>query len=236
LLPPQESKKALKRFFDRNRVGQLTDLFEVLQTHSRMSVFRRLKSLGYFSSFTHAGRYYTLANLPQFDRWGLWFHHQVGFSKVGTMKATIASVVQGSPGGMTPKELRGLLKLPVSNTLYNTLHELVGSSELVAHKSGGVSLYVSADAQRAAEQIASRQELRAAMAEIFRVATDEEVVEVLVEALRAAPEIPEPDIVAERLVARGIGLEPHHVQQVYEEHRLVPGKKTAGPGSRPSRR
>jgi len=72
-------------------------------------------------------------------------------------------------------------------------------------------------------------------AEVFRVATDEEVVEVLVEALRAAPEVPAPTIVAGRLVARGVRLEPHHVEQVYEEHGLVPGKKTGRPSSRPSR-
>jgi len=33
---------------------------------------------------------------------------------------------------------------------------------------------------------------------------------VLVEALRAAPEVPPPDLVAQRLIARGVHLEPHH--------------------------
>jgi hypothetical protein len=80
--------------------------------------------------------------------------------------------------------------------------------------------------------VAARREL----AERLRVATDEEVVEVLVEALRAAPEIPAPALVSGRLVARGVRLEAHHVEQVYEEHALVPGKKTAGPSSRRSRR
>ena len=130
MLTPQESETKLKRFFGKYRVGQLEDLFQLLQTRSRMSVFRRLKTLGYLSSFTHAGRYYTLANLPEFDRWGLWFHRQVGFSKVGTLKATIVELVQSASDGMTPKEMRGLLRLPVSNTLYNTLHELVHSAQL----------------------------------------------------------------------------------------------------------
>ena len=236
MLAPQESEKRLKRFFGKYRIGQLEDLFEVLQTRSRMSVFRRLKSLGYLSSFTHAGRYYTLANFPQFDRWGLWFHRQVGFSKVGTMKATIVELVQGSADGMTPKELRGLLRLPVSNTLYNTIHELVHSSQLQSQRLAGFPLYVSANPERAVKQITARQELRASLAEMLRVATDEEVVEVLVEALRAAPKIPAPAIVAGRLVARGVRLEPHHVEQVYEEHGLVPGKKTARSRSKRSGR
>lgn len=236
MLTPQESETKLKRFFGKYRVGQLEDLFQLLQTRSRMSVFRRLKTLGYLSSFTHAGRYYTLANLPEFDRWGLWFHRQVGFSKVGTLKATIVELVQSASDGMTPKEMRGLLRLPVSNALYNTLHELVHSAQLQSQRLAGFPLYVSAAPERAAKQIAAREALRASLAEMLRVATDEEVVEVLVEALRAAPQIPAPALVAGLLVARGVRLEPHHVEQVYEEHGLVPGKKTARSRSKRSGR
>jgi len=236
MLAPEQSKKALRRFFHKQRIGQLTDFFQVLHTTSRMSVFRRLKTLGYLSSFTHAGRYYTLGELPQFDQWGLWFHRQVGFSRAGTLKSTIVELVNGSATGMTPKELRELLKLPASNTVYNTLHELFHSRQLRQQKLAGFSIYLGVDRQRAAEQVAARRELAAALTEMLRVATDEEVVEVLVEALRAAPEIPAPAVVARRLVARGVRLEPHHVTQVYEEHGLSPGKKTARPSSLPSRR
>jgi hypothetical protein len=236
MLTPQESEKKLKRFFGKYRVGQLDDLFQLLQTRSRMSIFRRLKTLGYLSSFTHAGRYYTLANLPEFDQWGLWFHRQVGFSKVGTLKATIVELVQSASDGMTPKEMRGLLRLPVSNTLYNTLHELVHSAQLQSQRVSEFPVYVSADPERAAKQIAAREALRASLAGMLRVAGDEEVVEVLVEALRAAPKIPAPAIVAGRLVARGVRLEPHHVEQVYEEHGPVPGKKTARSRSKRSGR
>jgi hypothetical protein len=151
ILPPMESEKALRKFFGKHSIGQLDELFQVLQTDSRMSVFRRLKALGYLSSFTHSGRYYTLSSRPQFDGMGLWFHHEVGFSTVGTLKATIVGLVEGSAGGMTPKELRVLLRLPVSNTLYNTLHELAHGMQLQSQKSAGLSLYVSAEASRAAE-------------------------------------------------------------------------------------
>lgn len=235
MLPAIESQKALRKFFGRHVIGQLDDLFEVLQTHSRMSVFRRLKALGYLSSFTHGGRYYTLASQPRFDDMGLWFHHEVGFSRVGTLKATIVGLVEGSAGGMTPKELRVLLRLPASNALYNTLRDLSHGMQLQSQNTAGVSLYVSADAKRAAEQLRYREQVDRDIAEKLRVATDEEVVEVLVEALKEAPEIPEPEVVARRLVARGIQLEPHHVEQVYEAHGLVPGKKTARPGSGRSR-
>lgn len=236
MLSPMDSEKALRKFFDKHGIGKLDELFQVLETQSRMSVFRRLKALGYLSSFTHGGRYYTLSCVPDFDDMGLWFHREVGFSRAGTLKETIFELVEDSSGGMTPKEMRSLLKLPASNALYNTLHELTRDLRLQSQKHAGFSLYVSSDADRAAEQLRHRKQTDRDIAEMLRVATDEEVVEVLAEALRAAPVIPEPAVVARRLVARGILLEPHHVEQVYEAHGLVPGKKTPGHNSRRSRR
>jgi hypothetical protein len=59
---------------------------------------------------------------------------------------------------------------------------------------------------------------------------------VLIETLRVAPELPDSSLVATRLVARGLRIEPHHVEQVFEEHGLVPGKKTAPPSCPRSQR
>ena len=228
----QESTEALRRLTRRSAVFDLETLFRLLGTRSRMTVFRRLRQLGYHSSYTHAGRYYTLCDIPRFDEHGLWFHREIGFSRAGTLKRTVALLVEQTPDGRTHEELAQLLRVRVHNTLLDLLRQgLIGRERLQS-----VFLYVSADRATAAAQVAARKELVSALAEMLRVATDEEVVEVLVEALRAAPEIPAPVVVAERLVARGVRLEPHHVEQVYEAHGLLPGKKTARPSSRRSRR
>jgi hypothetical protein len=221
----------VQQLLRRRSVVDLEQLSGVLGTRSRMTVFRRLRQVGYLSSFTHGGRYYTLPDLPRFDAQGLWFHRDIGFSRAGTLKETVALQVEQSPDGRTHDELQQLLRVRVHNTLLDLLrHGRLGRETLQR-----VYVYVSADSTRAAAQLTERRELAAVLAEVFRVATDEEVVEVLVEALRAAPEVPAPALVAQRLVARGVRLEPHHVEQVYEEHGLVRGKKTAPPSSRPSR-
>jgi hypothetical protein len=88
MLSPGSSEEALRRLFRRQPVNELAELQRVLETTSRMSVFRRLKVLGYLSSFTHGGRFYTLEELVCLDQWGLWFHRDVGFSRAGTLKAT----------------------------------------------------------------------------------------------------------------------------------------------------
>ena len=56
---------------------------------SRRSLFRDLARVGYLSSYTHAGRYYTLKEIPVFDEHGLWFYQGIGFSHAGTLKATV---------------------------------------------------------------------------------------------------------------------------------------------------
>lgn len=227
-----DAPEVLHRLARRSSVFDLDMLRGALMTSSRMTVFRKLRQVGYLSSFTHAGRFYTLRDIPQFDRFGLWFHRDVGFSEAGTLKETVALLVEQTPDGRTHDELSHLLRVRVHNTLLDLLRQgRIGRERL-----DRVFLYVSPDSTKAAAQVAARRELAASLAEMLRVATDEEVVEVLVEALRAAPEIPDEAVVAARLVARGVRLEPHHVTQVYEEHGLSPGKKTARPSSRPSRR
>ena len=64
---PDEARGALRRLFQRQRTAELKDLFAVLETRSRMTVFRRLSTVGYLSSYSHAGRYYTLADVPEFN-------------------------------------------------------------------------------------------------------------------------------------------------------------------------
>lgn len=223
---------ALNALFKHKRVARLPELRKALGVSSRTSVFFALKRVGYYSSYSHAGRYYTLAQIPRFDEHGLWFHNEVRFSMHGTLRNTVVALAQQAQGGLSHQELQNLLGI----RLHDTLRSLVTAELLGRACSGTVYVYVSADADRAAEQLGYREETDRVIAEMLRVATDEEVVEVLVEALKEAPEIPAPEGVARRLVARGNRLEPHHVVQVYEEHGLVPGKKTARHSSKRSRR
>jgi len=199
---------------------------------SRRSLFRDLASLGYMTSFTHTGRYYTLADLPELDELGLWFYRDIGFSRAGTLKQTIALQVEAAPDGRTHSELQHVLRV----RLHNTLLGLIRDGHIARHQLARVHLYVSANSERAAEQVKRRRELTATLTEALRVPTEEEVVEVLVETLRAAPEVPEPGLVAKRLAARGMRLEPRHVEQVFAQHGLAPGKKTAARSSPPFRR
>lgn len=227
----REAENAVRRLFRKHPVADLGDLCDGLGTDSRMTVFRRLRLVGYHTSYTHAGRYYTLTGSPQFDSLGLWFHGEVGFSRAGTLKETAATQVEEAPTGFIHAELRRLLRVRV----YNALLDLEREGRIGRAQFKKRSLYVSADPRRASEQVARREEMERVLAEALRVLTDEETIAVLVEALRAAPEVPSPAMVAEQLRARGLDLAPRLVLQAYEAYGLVPGKKTSR-GWRSSRR
>ncbi len=192
----------------------------MLETGSRMSVFRRLRDVGYRSSYTHNGRYYTLQGSPQFDVNGLWFHQGIGFSSTGTLKATLVQLADASECGKTHGELKQMLRVSVQNPLLRAVHEgHIGRQRLER-----VYLYVSADAQRAATQVEGKQRL---LEEETRPLAPLLVIEVLVEVVKASSEvIVEPTVVIEVLASRGIEVSEEQVALVYGEHGLVPEKKT----------
>ena len=116
MLAPEPSRQALTRLFQRQSVADLATLSTALKTSSRMSVFRRLSTLEYLSSYSHAGRYYTLRDIPQFDQDGLWQYQAVGFSRDGSLKATVERLVEQSEAGRTHPELHTRLQVRVHNT------------------------------------------------------------------------------------------------------------------------
>ena len=223
MVAEEKARQALRKLIRRMSVVDIAVLCEELGTSSRMTVFRRLKEIGYRTSFTHAGRFYTLEDFPAFDELGLWFHKDAGFSREGTLKATLIAHVERAPDGRTHAELQRVLNVRVHNPLLGLLRE----GRIARAPFGPMSLYVSADPAKAAEQVSRREELGRVMAEAFRELTQDETLEVLAEALRAAEGIPAPEVVAQRLVARGVRIESRLVQQAFDAHGLVPGKKTS---------
>jgi len=222
----EEDLRRLQRMFRHEKVLDMSTLGGRFPSRSRRSLFRDLAELGYLTSYSHAGRFYTLADIADFDQRGLWFFRDIGFSRAGTLKQTVAIQVEEAPDGRTHAELRHVLGVRVHNTLLGLVRE-----ERVAREPfEGLHLYVSADAERAAQQMARRTE---GVAGALRAPTAEETLEILVEALRAAPHVPQAAVVAKRLAARGVRVEGRHVQQVFEAHGLQPEKKRRGPARRP---
>jgi len=191
---------------------------------SRRSLYRDLAALGYLTSFTHAGSYYTLMDIPQFDKNGLWFFKGAGFSRFGTLKNTVARLVDVSEAGYTHAELKTLLRIRV----HNTLLALVLENRIVREVIEKLYVYVSPRSTQAGEQIARRRETGSAVqrdlpAIEVPVVT---VIELLLEVIRAGKVLIEASEAARRLCARGIGATVKEAETVYARYGLKALKKT----------
>jgi len=227
MLSPKVSRKVLLKMFRNKYIATLDELFHVLDTHSRMSIFRRLKSIGYLTSFTDAGRYYTLPDIPKFDTLGLWFYQDVGFSRAGTLKATVIDLVNLSEAGMTPTEALNLLRLRVANSLHNTLHGLIKDGHLKRQRLQGLPLYTSIDSDIARKQITARRKKIESRSLVSTIASNEATIAVLVEALRAGKVLTHPSTVAARLSAQAMAITVDQVEQIFSQYGLKAEKKTA---------
>jgi hypothetical protein len=94
----------LRKFLHTKKIATLPELKQALGTTVDTTVFRKLKELSYRSSYSHRGRYYTLAEIPQFDPHGLWSFHSVWFSHWGTLVSTVETLVNGAPQGYFANE------------------------------------------------------------------------------------------------------------------------------------
>jgi hypothetical protein len=107
----------IRSFLRRHKIATLAQLKESLRTSATMTVFRKLKGLGYRSSYSNRGQYYTLAEIPRFDELGLWCHGDVWFSRDGNLLATAQRFVEEAEAGYTAVELEGLLSVAVKEPL-----------------------------------------------------------------------------------------------------------------------
>jgi hypothetical protein len=81
------------KLFNKEKCLTIKNISQVLE-YSDRSAQRLLKKLGYYSSFTHNGKWYTLESIPKFDENGLWFYREIGFSKWRNLTATILYLVE----------------------------------------------------------------------------------------------------------------------------------------------
>lgn len=227
MLSPEASREALLKMFRKKYIANLDELFRVLETNSRMSVFRRLKLISYLTSFTDAGRYYTLPDIPNFDSLGLWFYRNVGFSRAGTLKSTVIQIVHSSEAGMTPKELLNVLKLRMPNSLHNALHDLAQGKHLNRQKVQGLHLYTSAHPDKAHKQIEARGQKIQSVLRKVSYPSIEATIAVLVEALKAGDVLVTPSTVSARLAAQGVIVSINQVEQIFSQYGLQVEKKTA---------
>jgi hypothetical protein len=229
-MPATEKVTALRRLFSRKPVATLDELRYVLGTRSRTTVFRVISRVGYQTSFSHAGRFYTLTDIPQFDARGLWFHEAIGFSAHGTLRATVIALVDRAPAGYTHEDLRVELNLRVQDTLRSLVHDgLVGRERV-----GDVYVYVSAHSTSAGVQLAERRAAAQRRPAPVLPLDPARTIDVLLAVIHHPGE--EPKAIAARLTAEGRQVSLEQIEALFRRHDLAEKKSSARSHSKRSRR
>jgi len=141
--------------FERLRALTMPEMKAALGTRVDMTVFRKLASLDYLTSYSQRGSYYTLKSIPRFDAQGLWLARGAWFSRHGTLLNAAQAAVQEAPAGYVASELERLLHVPVKDALL----ELTLARRIERHDFHGLYLYTAKDRARRQQQRAARQAL-----------------------------------------------------------------------------
>jgi hypothetical protein len=151
--PVQFQADSLVTLLRRVRIATMDQLKAALGTTVDMTVFRKLRTLAYRTSYSHRGRYYALDEVARFDQRGLWTFQDVHFSRYGSLVDTSEQFVIDAEPGLFASELARDVLVDVEGPLL----QLVGKGRLSRQKVGGVYLYCAPDTARQKSQILARE-------------------------------------------------------------------------------
>jgi len=155
--PATFDPSVLRQHLRRHKIADLPELRHVLGTDTNLTVFRKLKQLGYLASYTHRGRFYTLPEIARFNDDGLWSHEAVWFSRHGTLLATVEAFVLGSSNGYYAHELADVLHAEVQEPL----RHLVQQERLSRTEIDGQFVYTAPDSIDRRNQTLARRSAQA---------------------------------------------------------------------------
>ena len=150
--PEQYDPESLIGLLRQRRIATIDDLKEALGTHAAATVFRKLGQLDYRTSYSHRGRYYTLAEIARFDELGLWSFRQVWFSRFGTLVSTVEALVVASEAGYDAAELEEVLHVEAKAAVLG----LVRAGRLSRERVSGRYVYLSPQSAARRAQLAAR--------------------------------------------------------------------------------
>jgi hypothetical protein len=212
----KDKLEAARTLFQKKKVLQIADLMHIFGIKSKRSVVRYMKEMDYLVSYSHAGQYYTLRHLAQFDANGFWYYGEIGFSKYGTLLDTITHLVNASETGMTHAELQQDCHLVVKAALLDLLEKKKVSRE----KKQNIFVYTSFEGHKAKEQLEKRDKQLI----IDHSVDDATALRVLIKAYQMLRGSISPEQVAIALSKEGSKISVDTVRKVFKNYSLE--KKT----------
>ena len=144
----------LRALFARQKVATLEELKEVLGTAVNMTVLRKLRALGYLTSYSHGGRFYMLTELVRFDERGLYRVDDRCFSRFGSLLNTAEHFVVHCSAGYYASELSVELAVQTKEALLT----LVRRQRVVRTRVDGRYLHCALDSPMRRDQLMHREQ------------------------------------------------------------------------------
>ena len=219
MLSKSNPSNTLLDLFEKQPCWMIEPLAAKMQ-YSLPSVRRFLLEVGYYSSFSHNGRWYTLRSIPRFSRDGLWFYNDIGFSRAGSLTNTLIDLTTRSRAGMTAEQLGEKLR----RRCHSVLVHLCRRGSLQRMKTGRSYVYLAADPQTADIQ---RQTITSPESAGTQLPAEIALL-ILVEFIKC------PSYSFEQLAKaisnrKKVIVEARQIQMLFEQHGLKKTTKTAPP-------
>jgi hypothetical protein len=206
----------IARLLRTNTVMTMPQLCLALDGRSRGSVYRDLKKVPLITSYSHSGQYYVLKSMAKFDLHGLWFFNDIGFSSHGTLKATLETLITRADLGMTQKELKTLLRIPVQNTLSDLVKLQLVSRTLIAGKRW---LYINKDKTKGKTQFKKRVALQPPKPPASLPAEHIQI-DILLAVIRCTVRAVDDVMLTEQLKNQGLAHSEHEIMAVLRYYEL----------------
>jgi hypothetical protein len=110
-----ERLEYIRTFIKKNKAVTISEFFHHI-AYCEKTLRRDINELNGITSYTHRGKFITLPNIPIFDKYGIWFYKEIGFTKYKNSLELIISIIDNSEG-ITKEEIEDILKIKISKQI-----------------------------------------------------------------------------------------------------------------------
>lgn len=132
-----ERLKYIRNYIEMKKAVTIDEFFPHI-SYCEKTLRRDIKNLRGITSYTHRGKLITLPNIPIFDKNGIWFYKDIGFTKYRNSLDLIVSIIDNSEG-ITKEKIESIIKIKISKQI----QILLKKDRLYRVKSGAKYIYLS---------------------------------------------------------------------------------------------
>ena len=148
-----DTLQSIENHFIEKIVLTLQNLSQFLSVSVR-TVQRMISPLDTIRSYDHNGRYFSLEKLARFNSMGIWEYSNIHFSKFGTLKNTLAAIINNSSQGMDTSQIKDVLGMDTRSFLF----QYKDVSGIKREKFGSHYVYFSSEPGQFSKQLSNRKQ------------------------------------------------------------------------------